>query len=125
MEELKILPIQFSRFGSVFLGSTNQHGDTNFFFSRLDPFLVLSSELLRASSVDMEKIFRLTGCSVARGSRGIQILGSARGGGGRSNRVGLGRAASISAPPFSPRIARATVVGFDRIARAFKSVTRK
>ena len=27
-------------------GSTNRGGDTNFFFSRLDPFLVLSSELL-------------------------------------------------------------------------------
>ena len=48
-KELKILPIQFSRFGSVLLGSMNQYGDTNFFFSRLDPFLILSSELLLKS----------------------------------------------------------------------------
>ena len=73
----------------------------------------------------MEKIFSLTGCSAARGSRGIRIFGSARGGGGRSNRDGLGRAASISAPPFSPRTQCATVAGFDRIARAHASATRK
>ena len=28
-------------------------------------------------------------------------------------------------PPFLPRIARATVAGFDKIARAYRSVTRK
>ena len=33
--------------------------------------------------------------------------------------------ASILAPPFSPRIAHVTVAGFDKIVRAYKSVTRK
>ena len=86
-----------------------------------------SSELSakRTSSADTEKIFRLTSCSAVRGSRGIRILGSARGRGGRSNRVGLGRAASISAPPFSPRTARASAAGFDWIAWAYQSATRE
>ena len=55
---------------------------------------------------------------------GFKIWGSARGREDSSKRSGLGRGASILAPPFSPRTKRATVSGFDRIAWAHKSVTQ-
>ena len=73
----------------------------------------------------MEKIFHLTGCLAARGYRGIRIWGSARDGGGRSNRKGLGEAASIIAPPFSPRTSCAIVAGFDWSIWTHRSATRK
>ena len=78
-----------------------------------------------ASSVDMGKIFHLTGCSVVCEFHGIRISGSAPGGGGHSNQDGLGRPPRSLRHLFLPRITRATVAGFDKIVRAYKSVTRK
>ena len=65
--------------------------DSNFLFSRLDPFLVLrrvSFFTYKALSDGAEEIFGLTSCSAAHRFRRIRILGSARDEGGRSNRMG-------------------------------------
>ena len=92
-KELITPPIQLLCFENISpRGRMNFHDGFNCLFSRLDPFLVLSSELrCYVLSVDMGKIFRLTGRSAVCGFHGIRILGSAPGGGGRSNRDGLGR----------------------------------
>ena len=72
-------------------GPMNLSDDSNFLFSRLDPFLILRRVNFfthKAPSDGAEEIFGLTSCSAARGFRGIRILGSARDGGGRSNWMG-------------------------------------
>ena len=69
----------------------DQSDDNNFLSSRLDPFLILrwvSFFTRKAPSDGAEETFGLTSCSAARRFRGIRILGSARDGGGRSNRMG-------------------------------------
>ena len=69
----------------------NPSVDSDFLSSRLDPFLILrrvSFFTQKAPSDGVEEIFGLTSCSAVRGFRGIRILGSARDGGGRSNRMG-------------------------------------
>ena len=61
----------------------NLSDDSNFLFSRLDPFLIprrVGFFTCKAPSDGVEEIFRLTSRSAARGFSGIRILGSARDG---------------------------------------------
>ena len=63
------------------------------------------------------EIFGAIGYAAVPRSHAIQILEK------RAGRIDRG--ASISAPPFSPCTQRVTVAGFDKIARAHASATRK
>ena len=97
----------------------------DFIFSRLDPFQNSRVNFVDKLRVLIWKKNLRCDCLLLPDLAGFKILGSARDGGGRSNRDGLGRGASISVPPISPHTEQATVAGFDRIARAQQSVTLK
>ena len=71
------------------------------------------------------EVFDAIDCSAVPGSYGIRNFGEACGTGSAVAIGAGGMGASILAPPFSPRIGRAIVAGFDRIDRAHELATRK